>query len=312
MTALGARSVVSFPGVVCKLVRLIRARGIDTVFSFLVHANMVAASARPFCPGVRWLQSIQTTQPNPRWHWRVQAIVQHAAEQIIVPSPSTADMAHAWAGVPFKKIVVIPNAIDPIAFCDTTPPLELLDLDSRTQCMDVTTHRAPRVGFIGRLDPIKRIPDLLEAMRLLEDSVQLHIFGEGTERPSLETLIAQRGLKSRVVLHGAVARPQEALGQIDLLVLPSSAEGFGLVLIEAMAAGVPVVATNVPGIRDVVQDGITGILVPVASPADLAQAIQSLLNNPSRRAALVQRAQMHVREHYSWEKILPQYQSLLA
>jgi glycosyltransferase involved in cell wall biosynthesis len=168
------------------------------------------------------------------------------------------------------------------------------------------------IGFIGRLDPIKRIPDLLEATRLLRQRVRLHIFGDGPQRPRIEALVGELKLSDAVVMHGAIARPQEALGQIELLVLPSGAEGFGLVLIEAMAAGVPVVATNVPGIRDVVRHGRTGLLVAPGSPAGLVRAIDAILRDPALRQRLVVEAKNDIARRFSWNVVLPRYHELLG
>jgi glycosyltransferase involved in cell wall biosynthesis len=298
VTALNAAAVHDFPRVVWILAHVIRDHGIDTVFSFLVHANAVAAAASRFCRGVRWLQSIQTTQPTPKWHWTVQSLVQHAAERIVVPSPSVAQVARDWAGVAAEKIVVVPNAVE----VKTTggPPVP------RTVSL---TH--PRIGFIGRLDPIKRIPDLLQAMTLLAPSAQLHIFGEGAQRELIEETIQRLNLGWRVTLHGTVDRPADALSQIDVLVLPSQAEGFGLVLIEAMAAGVPVVATDVPGICDVIRDGETGLLVPVASPESLARAINRIIDDANLRQRLISNGVEDVRRRFSWDVLLPQYRKLL-
>ena len=120
VTALGARSAMDFR-IIGDLVRLIRDRKIDTVFSFLIHANAAAAMASLVCRKVRFIQSIQTTQPNPRWHWIVQRRIQKRAEKIVVPSESTADVAHEWASVPREKIVVIHNAIEPGEFKEVKP-----------------------------------------------------------------------------------------------------------------------------------------------------------------------------------------------
>jgi glycosyltransferase involved in cell wall biosynthesis len=297
VTPLNARGVLDFPPLTRRLVKLIRSHDIDTVFSFLLHANTVAATAGRFCRDVRWLQSIQTTQPNPRWHWRVQSIVHHAAERIVVPSNSVAQIAHDWADIPAEKISVIPNAVD-LAEFECHPP-------------DHVSRFTFQLGFLGRLDPIKRIPDLLEAVRQLGPRVHLHIFGEGSERPHIERTIARLAITGQVTMHGAVARPQDAFRQIDLLVLPSEAEGFGLVLIEAMAAGIAVIATDVPGIRDVVRNGQTGILVPVASPESLAKVIGDLIDDPVRRAEVVAHARQDVEERFSWQRVLPQYATLL-
>jgi glycosyltransferase involved in cell wall biosynthesis len=320
VTPLNARGVFDLPAVVRRLVKLIGSHRIDTVFSFLLHANSVAATAGRFCRNVRWLQSIQTAQPDPRWHWRVQSAVQHAAERVVVPSESVARVARDWAGVPAEKVVVIPNAVDLSEFECVRSSRDEAGRGTwnaeREEAVAIHSGRVSRspfqVGFLGRLDPIKRVPDLLEAVAILGPRVHLHVFGDGPERLHIERTNARLGIAERVTLHGAVARPGDALGKVDLLVLPSQAEGFGLVLIEAMVAGVPVVATDVPGIRDVVRGGETGLLVPVASPSALASAIAELLDDPVRREEMVARARRDVAERFSWERVLPRYRALLG
>jgi glycosyltransferase involved in cell wall biosynthesis len=294
VTAMGARSARDV-GAIARLVKLIREHQIDTVFSFLIHANVAAAVARVFSREVRFIQSIQTTQPWPWWHWKLQAIAHNAAEAVVVPSESVARVAGEWSRVPRQKIVVIPNAIDVDAFRDMGP------------------RPMPRkIGFLGRLDRIKRVPDLVEALSLLDRQYELHIYGEGAERARIENTIAHFGLGDRVTLHGAIAKPQAAIAAIDILVLPSEAEGFGLVLIEAMAARVPVVATDVPGIRDVVRNGETGLLVPVAQPGEMAAAIRRISEDDALRSRLIDAAFHDVRRRFTWSAVLPQYQRLLG
>jgi glycosyltransferase involved in cell wall biosynthesis len=303
---LGARRATDLR-VPARLARLIRRGRYDTILSFLIHANVAAALVKPLFPGIRFIQSIQTTQPHPRWHWRLQAIVQHAADRIVVPSPSVATAAAEWAEVDPARIVVIPNAIDLADF----NPGEKTQLLVNASPAVATTQPIP-IGFIGRLDPIKCVPDLLHAVQLLAGRVHLHIFGEGADRPRIEEAIMRLGVASQVTLHGAIARPQEALRQIALLVLPSAAEGFGLVLIESMAAGVPVVATNVAGIRDVVRNGETGVLVPPSSPVDLARAIDRVLADGTLREKLVAGARAELGGRFSWGAVLPMYRKLLG
>jgi glycosyltransferase involved in cell wall biosynthesis len=316
---LNATGIRTFPLGACRatdfrifprLARLIAENQYDTVFSFLVHANAAAAIVAPFCRDVRFLQSIQTTQPEPRWHWRVQSMVQYAADRIVVPSPSVAAVAGKWADIPLESIVVIPNAIEmkDFSFCGTgAPPVQILKHGRGARA---TVDQPIPIGFIGRLDPIKRIPDLIEAMRLVKLPLHLHLFGEGAERKNIELMIRRLDLSRTVTLHGEIARPQEALKQIELLVLPSVVEGFGLVLIEAMAAGIPVVATDVPGIRDVVRNEQTGLLVPPYSPPPLGEAIERVLRDDSLRQRLIERGRRDVKR-FTWEVALPQYRSLL-
>lgn len=279
-----------------RLAELIRSQQYDTVLSFLVHANVAAAIASQMVDDVRFIQSIQTTQPKPRWHWKAQAIAAKAAEVVVVPSPSVAEVAQSWSWIDRSKIVVIPNAIDPADYpC------------SRTLRMD-DIH----IGFLGRLDPIKRVPLLVEALSKLESNFRLDLFGEGEDRPRIEAATRKHLVTDRVTLHGAVGRPQAALEQMDLLVLPSQAEGFGLVLIEAMAAGVPiVVGEDIPGIRDVVRCGATALCAKVEWPTALAIAIWGLFNDQSLRHRLIENARREVRERFSWDVVLPQYRKLL-
>jgi glycosyltransferase involved in cell wall biosynthesis len=295
VTALGASSIGDI-GAIAKLIQLIRIKRFDTVFSFLIHANTCATIAKLFVRDVRFIQSIQTTQPWPRWHWKLQAIVQEAAERIIVPSPSVAEIAVKWANIPQSKIEVIPNAVEIAEFQDVI--------------LRRKTNDKFAIGFIGRLDRIKRVPDLIQAMTMLDERYVLHIFGDGEERFAIEKEIDRLGLQARVTMHGASAKPQAALAQIDLLVLPSEAEGFGLVLIEAMAAKIPVIATNVAGIRDVVQHRKTGLLVPVANPGAIADAILEISMNEPLRAKLVRKGYEDVTARFSWKKVMEQYRML--
>ncbi len=310
VTALGLTRSWQLPRAVSGLRWLVREHSIDTVFSFLVHANVVAALALRKLPHVRFIQSIQTTQPRPRWHWRLQRMVQ-TAERTVVPSPSAARVAAERAGPAADRVAVIPNAVDVASLAAIAPDGNAATSRARPEEM------ATRVGFLGRLDPIKRVDLLIRAMRRLAGThlthFSLHVFGDGPLRRRLE-LLARTELAPQVefVFHGAVASPAEALKQIDILVLPSDAEGFGMVLIEAMAARVPVVATDVPGIRDVVRHERTGLLVPPGSPAALAAAIRRVSEDPALAQALVRNGLAEVREKYSWESVLPQYRKLLG
>lgn len=284
--------------IVPRLWHLIRRRRIDTVLSFLLHANAAAAAVAPMLPGVRFFQSIQTTQAYPRWHWRVQRVIHRLARRVVVPSPSVADTAQQRAGVPRGKLVIIPNALDANAFPPSRVPRD---------------QPAPYpIGFVGRLDPVKRLPDLIEVAARLRGRVQVHIYGEGPQRPILENMIDQLALGDCVTLHGQIPRPQEALATLGLFVLPSINEGMPLVLLEAMAAGVPIVARDVPGVRDVVRDGHTGLLVRGSAVIDLVSAVQTVIEDPLLRRRLIEQAAAEVRSHFTWPVVLEQYRHLLA
>lgn len=297
VTALGARHVADV-WIIRRLINLIQERRIDTVLSFLLHANAIAAAAKPACRQTRFFQSIQTTQVHPRWHWHVQRFIHHAAEHIIVPSPSVASVARSRAKIPADKITVIPNAVDIGQFTPSSIP--------------AADPRPYPIGFLGRLDPVKMVPDLVRAVESLGDLVHLHIFGDGPDRPAVERAVRLMKLSEWVTLHGKIARPQEALAQIGMLVLPSISEGMPMVLIEAMAAGVPVVGRDVPGVRDVIDHDKTGILVRSLEVSALADAIRSLVTNPRQRERLIGVAWSTVQARYSWDAVLPMYRKVLG
>ena len=279
------------PLAVSRLRRLVRAREIDVVLSFLVHANVVAALASRRMKHVRWIQSIQTTQPYPKWHWRAQRWAARYAAGFVVPSRSIADAARDRSGIDPSRVRIIPNAVDAAEVAEQArPPRDAASV--------------LRVGFLGRLDPIKNVPDLVRAVLPLE-RVELHVFGDGPDRGRVK---AAAGGAAKVTLHGFADR-RSVWPQIDVLCLPSSAEGMPMVLIEAMAAGVPVVGRDAPGIRDVIEDGQTGVLFRLEK---LGTILQRCRDEPALFTTLAARALVIIRDQLTWTHLIPQYRSALA
>lgn len=293
---LGARWGWQLPRVVAQIAKI--AKDYDVVYSSLIHANFCTALASKFWGKRKYFQSIHNTQPDPRWHWKLQGFCQRSADQIIVPSQSVANVAHDWSKIPHERLKIIPNAIDVESFIGLA------------RQSNYPTERF-RVGFVGRLDPVKRVPDLVAALAHMEHT-ELHIYGEGEDRPNIAKKIDEIDAANRVILHGAIDGPYDALRQIDALVLPSESEGFGLVLIEAMAAGIPVIATDVPGIRDVVKPEHTGVLVPIGSPEELAGAITRIRDDADLRRTLCANALIEVRQRYTWDNVIREYRSLMG
>jgi glycosyltransferase involved in cell wall biosynthesis len=299
VTAMNLSSAWQLPTAIARLRTLVRDRQIDTVFSFLVHANALAAMASRKLPDVRFFQAIQTVQHWPRWHWRVQRIAAKSAERIVVPSSAVAKMAQQQSGIDLSKIAVIPNAVDPDEF-------------PRVQ----TFQRTPlHVGFLGRLDRVKKLPELVMAMWMLRDrgDIHCHIFGYGPEARTVVQLADRAGLMARIFLRGPVSRPQEALREMDMLVLPTPYEGFGLVLIEAMASGVPVIAACKGGAVDIVQNEVNGLTVGHRYyDREIQAVVRRLVDEPELRNRLIENGIKTVREKFRWDVVLPQYQELLG
>ena len=289
--ALGARGTMALPRVVEAFGKLMGTRHYDRVLSFLMHANVVSALASiGRRKNTRWFQSVQTTQPYPWWHWKLQRLAADACERVIVPSHSVARMAVEAAGVAESKIVVIPNAVDPI------PEATKLD------------RKVIRVGFVGRLDPVKRVQDLIAAVATLPPRFRLDIFGDGPERATLQQLGIQ--LKDRCTFHGMVRDVPSIYQQLDLLVLPSDAEGLPMVLIEAMSAGVGVIGANSPGIVDVIDHQKTGLLYPPRDVTGLARAIELSTTPAASRYRTA--ASACARDRFGWAAVLDAYGRVLG
>ena len=149
----------------------------------------------------------------------------------------------------------------------------------------------PHLMFVGRLAAVKGIPVLFEALVQLKSTMpdlRVTLIGDGPERAGLERDAAEMGLREMVHFAGykSQAEVAEALRDTDALVLPSFAEGVPVVLMEAMAAGRPVIATAVAGVRELVEDGVSGCLVHPGDPQSLAHAITVVLQDPERRARM--------------------------
>lgn len=173
------------------------------------------------------------------------------------------------------------------------------------------------VGTLGRLTPIKGQADLLRAFALVRPQVPeawLLVVGDGEEGLGLAALARELGVAGRVVFAGWREEVPDLLRAMDLFVLPSLNEGMGKALVEAMFVGLPVVATRVGGVPDLVGEGRSGLLVAPGQPEALAAAILELAADPRRRRDLGARAAQVARE-YSVESMIEKldrlYQSLL-
>jgi glycosyltransferase involved in cell wall biosynthesis len=177
-------------------------------------------------------------------------------------------------GVPAERVHFVPNAVK--------PPTALATPFRDGVC-------SPRIVAAGRLHPKKGFDVLIAALALLRDQGQAfdcEIAGEGDERAKLEGLIAQHGLAGRVRLVGWRGDVSAFLAAGDVFAFPSYQEGFPLVLLEAMAVGLPVVSSAIPGPVEMITDGVDGVLTPSGDPAALAQALAGLIATPQKAVAL--------------------------
>lgn len=171
--------------------------------------------------------------------------------------------------------------------------------------------------FVGRLEEKKGLVYLIEAMTEVLQSYPdafLKIVGDGTQKTRLQRLASEKGLAERVVFVGAVehSRLPGFFEESTVFVAPSvnlddDVEGLPVVLLESMAAGVPVITTDAGGITDIIESGVTGIVVPQRDPVRLARGIMRLLEDENLRKDISLRASATLRERFTWEAVAKRY-----
>jgi glycosyltransferase involved in cell wall biosynthesis len=205
------------------------------------------------------------------------------------------------AGVPRDRLHIIPNAYGGRTVFAAP--------DAAREALRVPAE-ALHIGWVGRLGFEKGADVLIEAVhRLAERNLVVSIVGEGRQRKALERLAAARGLENIVRFHGLVPDAARLARAFDVVVLSSRTEGTPIVLLEAMAAGVPVVASRVGGIPDIVSSR-EALLVPPEQPELLASAIAAVLRAPRSAASRAARASTRLAKDGAVEPWLRQYEEL--
>jgi glycosyltransferase involved in cell wall biosynthesis len=240
--------------------RTARVKGCTHVWTFHTHRTTELSRARPKDRLVDWLA--------------IRAI--STADRLVAVSRGVAEDLEQGTGLAPGSVTVIPNPAWHPRY------LELAAAPCPHRWLE--DGGPPVILGIGRLVPQKDFPTLIRAFARLEIPARLIILGEGAERAALEAMVRDLKLDERVRLPGHVPNIFAWLGRADLFVLSSRWEGFGMVLIEALGCGTPIVSTDCPsGPSDILNGGGTlGTLVPIGDPAVLASAISNCLTMPPR------------------------------
>ena len=164
---------------------------------------------------------------------------------------------------------------------------------------------------LSNFRPVKRVTDVVEIFVLVREQMpaKLVMVGDGPDRSAAEWLARRKGVDRDVLFLGKQDRIYEALAQADLFLLPSELESFGLAALEAMACEVPVIATNVGGVPEVVTHGVDGYLAPVGDVTAAARYAIALLSAPERAREMSQKARASARARYCSTKIIPLYEA---
>lgn len=239
-------------------------------------------------------------------------IYQRHVDRVIVNSRATRrTMLSGTPWFPDEKARVIYNGIDPAPYNELIARRDDVRRALRDE-LGLSEHTAI-VVMVGELNERKRQRDILEAVpRVLEGHPDTHFLfvGEGGDRPTLERAVAAADLGAAVTLAGFRDDIPEVLVGCDVLVLPSRVEGFGYVLVEGMAAGLPVVASNASSIPEVVEEGVTGYLHPVGDIDVLAGHVGALLASPERARRMGHRGRAAVANRFHIRRMLDEVEAL--
>ncbi len=287
----------------------LRAAAPDLVHTHLIHADLygVTAARAANVPHVvtsrhndnRTLRHVLARKLNRRmWH-RVDAgiAISEAVRQFILRTE----------GAPPQKVCTIHYGLDPQTV--SAPP----NARARLRAELGLAQEALLVGSVCRLIPVKRIQDALRGFAAVaREFPQAHyvVAGTGPQEAALRRLAHKLGLEGRAHFLGWRNDPIAVFAALDVLLAPSQREGFGLVFLEAMALGVPIVATRVSAIPEVVADGETGWLVPPRSPAAIAEALRAALGDPAERRARGQAGRRRLEARFTVRRMVERTLSL--
>lgn len=216
------------------------------------------------------------------------------------------------SGFPAAKVHRIPHGIDMSEYA----PVSALGKASRQSALGLPTDRV-LIAYTGRLIEGKGLETLFAAMRSLADLPSWHLVLVGSGRGqviSVEEKLrkdAEEGsLRGRVTFTGRVDNVAACLQASDIFAFPTLDEALGMSAVEAQACGLPAVASRTGGVPDVVEDGVTGILVPPGESGPLAEALRALLSDPERRARLAEAARARMMERFAYDTMVTRYAEL--
>jgi glycosyltransferase involved in cell wall biosynthesis len=258
--------------------RLVRGLRADLVHTHLVHADVYGGLAARL-RGTMLISTKHNDDPFRAGAFRfVERELARLADRVVTISDSLRNFTIERVGVPAARVETIRYGLDePPAAWGTNPP-------------DAVPESARIVVSVARLTPQKGIDVAVHALASLPDDVVLVVLGEGPERSSLEALARELGVESRIFLPGRVPDVAAWLRRADVYAQPSRWEGFGLAVLEAMVSGLPVVATNVSSLPELVADGATGVLVEPDDARALAVGIERAFAEPGMGDAGRERA----------------------
>jgi glycosyltransferase involved in cell wall biosynthesis len=297
---MGPRSLVSASALreARRLRAYIREHGIRIVQTFDYSMNVLGVPAAKSVRGVIVISNLRChTRLIPRRYRLLNLVAIRMSAAVVVNSEALRTHLHEDCSIPLRKIFTCYNGLDTGVFHP----------DPRTESASLV------VGTVCVLRPEKNLALLLEAFEAATShskSIRLLITGSGPEEPALRTLAQTLKITDKCVFHPSTADVAPVLRSIDIFVLPSLSEGLSNALMEAMACGCCVIASEVGGNPELVSDGTTGLLFPSQNRQALIDRLSEVLADPQRRRSLAAAAAGQIREEFSLSRAVEKMQEI--
>lgn len=303
VTCLGARSPLNL-AVIPRLARRLRELRPQLLQTFLFHANLAGRLAGRMAGIPVIVSGIRVAEREKHWHVRADRWTRRLVDHTVCVSRAVADFSNHAARLRPERVSVIPNGVDYARFAEAVPA-------------DLSHYGVPAgvrmILSVGRLHPQKGHRLLIEALAPLlqrEEDLHLIIAGEGPLRAELMQEIARLPSGSRIHLIGAQEDIPGLMRAANLFVLTSRWEGMPNVVLEAMAAGTPVVTTDVEGVRELIADGESGLIVNSFCPKEIRTAVERCLADSGLRSRMAESAQQYVKQSFTTQLMIQKYDEL--
>jgi glycosyltransferase involved in cell wall biosynthesis len=273
--SLGMRATIPDPRGYVRLVRILHEFRPDVLHSLMVHANLLARLVRPISRPPVVVSSVHTPNEGAQWRYLAYRLTNFLTDCTTAVSQDAIDVATRRGAAPRDGIRLIGNGIDADEFRpDATVRARVRD--------ELGLGTAFTWLAVGRMTPAKAYPDMVQAFgNLLATHADVRLLIAGSGEPDIERVVAERvrtaGVGDRLTLLGHRTDVPDLLRAADGYLMSSAWEGLPMVLLEAAATELPIVATRVGGNEDAVTDGLNGILVPPHDPAALADAMRAVM-----------------------------------
>jgi glycosyltransferase involved in cell wall biosynthesis len=277
------------PAAAARLAAFWRRNRIDVVQTYFLDSTYFAVPLARMC-GIRHVVRVRNNVGYwlTRRHGQLSRLVGRLSDVTLTNSASARQAILNAEGLPRGRVEVIHNGVDLVRFAPNIPPRAESDI--------------VRIGAVANLRPVKNVDGLIRAAEVVcqrHPRVQFEVAGEGEDRLGLEKQIRNAGLDDRFRLLGSVADVPGFLARLDVAVLCSHSESMSNALLEYMAAGLPVVATDVGANGSLVRDEREGLIVPPGNSAALAEGIHRLVGDPARRREFGKAARRRAEKEFS-------------